>query len=236
MFTQIHRERRGRYLMNTIRRNHFQKFCFLGPHKLIKTTLIPSVSRNTGSELVMGWKEAKAPHYYRFNEGLECTKWENEEIRWRFTSRIERICRTWSHFIADQLFFRSVFNSVGLFCFAWCSLFSFPLLMFLFEWTTVYKVEGGKRETMNNFICSFSGNPTIYSSASLREEGPLLAAGLVDAAAADVTHPFDHIVIAVVQLRLEDLQVAHFQPWWSEGYLKVHGDGRASPLLFVISG
>lgn len=36
------------------------------------------------------------------------------------------------------------------------------------------------------------------------EELPL-AAGLVDAAAADVANPFNHIVIAVVQLRLEHL-------------------------------
>lgn len=59
---------------------------------------------------------------------------------------------------------------------------------------------------MNNFIL------LVFVPPSTLEEGSLLAAGLVDAAAPDVTHPFNDIMIAVVQLRLEDLQVAHFQP------------------------
>lgn len=74
--------------------------------------------------------------------------------------------------------------------------------------------EGGESETMNNSILLFlcSSRPTIRLRLSpLLTEGLLLAAGLIDAAAADVTHPFDDIMVAVVQLRLEDLQVAHFQ-------------------------
>lgn len=39
-----------------------------------------------------------------------------------------------------------------------------------------------------------------------------LASGLVDPAPADVPHPFDHIVVTVVQLWLKDFQVAHLQP------------------------
>lgn len=39
-----------------------------------------------------------------------------------------------------------------------------------------------------------------------------LASGLVDPAPADVPHPFDHIMVTVVQLWLKDFQVAHLQP------------------------
>lgn len=74
--------------------------------------------------------------------------------------------------------------------------------------------EGGESETMNNSILLVlcSSRPSIGLRLSpLLTEGLLLAAGLIDATAADVTHPFDDIMVAVVQLRLEDLEVAHFQ-------------------------
>lgn len=38
-----------------------------------------------------------------------------------------------------------------------------------------------------------------------------LAAGFVNATSANVAHPFDDIVVAVVQLRLKYLQVAHLE-------------------------
>lgn len=38
-----------------------------------------------------------------------------------------------------------------------------------------------------------------------------LAAGLINATAANVAHPFDDIVVAVVQLRFKHLQVAHLE-------------------------
>lgn len=38
-----------------------------------------------------------------------------------------------------------------------------------------------------------------------------LAAGLINAAAANVPHPFDDIMVAVVQLRFKHLQVAHLE-------------------------
>ncbi len=72
--------------------------------------------------------------------------------------------------------------------------------------------KGGKSETMNNSILFIPTPLFVCVSPPLLTEGLLLAAGLIDAAATDVTHPFDDIVIAVIELRLEDLQVAHFQP------------------------
>ena len=38
-----------------------------------------------------------------------------------------------------------------------------------------------------------------------------LAACFVDAGAADVPHPFDHIVVTVVELGLKHLQIAHLE-------------------------
>lgn len=84
--------------------------------------------------------------------------------------------------------------------------------------------KGGESETMNNSILFVlcSSHPFICLRLSpLLTEGLLLAAGLIDAAAPDVTHPFDDIMIAVVELRLKDLQVAHFQSRWSKRYLEI---------------
>lgn len=39
-----------------------------------------------------------------------------------------------------------------------------------------------------------------------------LAASLVDATLANVAHPFDNIMVTVVQLGLKHLQVTHLQP------------------------
>ena len=49
-----------------------------------------------------------------------------------------------------------------------------------------------------------------------------LAAGLINAAAANVAHPFDDIVVAVVQLRFKHLQVEHLEARRREWHLKVH--------------
>ena len=46
-----------------------------------------------------------------------------------------------------------------------------------------------------------------------------LAAGLINAAAANVAHPFDDIVVAVVQLRFKHLQVAHLEARRCEWHL-----------------
>lgn len=63
-----------------------------------------------------------------------------------------------------------------------------------------------------------------------------LAAGLINATAANVAHPFDDIMVAVVQLRLKHLQVAHLEARGRKWHLKVHGNGRSSPLLLVVGG
>lgn len=46
-----------------------------------------------------------------------------------------------------------------------------------------------------------------------------LAAGLINAAAANVAHPFDDIMVAVVQLRFKHLQVAHLEARGCEWHL-----------------
>lgn len=46
-----------------------------------------------------------------------------------------------------------------------------------------------------------------------------LAAGFINATAANVSHPFDDIMVAVVQLRLEYLQVAHLEARGREWHL-----------------
>lgn len=47
----------------------------------------------------------------------------------------------------------------------------------------------------------------------------LLAAGLINATAANVAHPFDDIMVAVVQLRFKHLQVAHLEARGREWHL-----------------
>lgn len=95
-------------------------------------------------------------------------------------------------------------------------LFGFPLVDVFSVNRAPYKKlrKGGESETMDNSILFVvcSSHPFIRLRLSpLLTEGLLLAAGLIDAAATDVTHPFDDIMIAVVELWLEDLQVTHFQ-------------------------
>ena len=46
-----------------------------------------------------------------------------------------------------------------------------------------------------------------------------IAAGLINAAAANVAHPFDDIMVAVVQLRFKHLQVAHLEARGCEWHL-----------------
>lgn len=47
-----------------------------------------------------------------------------------------------------------------------------------------------------------------------------LAASLVEATPADVAHPFDDVMVAVVQLGLEHFEVAHLEPRGSKGNLQ----------------
>lgn len=46
-----------------------------------------------------------------------------------------------------------------------------------------------------------------------------LAAGLINATAANVAHPFDDIMVTVVQLRFKHLQVAHLEARGCEWHL-----------------
>lgn len=55
--------------------------------------------------------------------------------------------------------------------------------------------------------------------------GRTLAAGFVDAGAADVPHPFDDVVVTVVELGLKHLQVAHLQTGWRKRNLQGQGGG-----------
>lgn len=55
-------------------------------------------------------------------------------------------------------------------------------------------------------ICKVWRENARYASARS------LTSSLVDAASANVAHPFDNIMITVVQLGLKHLQVTHLQP------------------------
>jgi len=52
-----------------------------------------------------------------------------------------------------------------------------------------------------------------------------LASGFVEAGSANVSHPFDNIVIGVVQFRFEDFQIADFEAAGSEWDLKRNSGG-----------
>lgn len=62
-------------------------------------------------------------------------------------------------------------------------------------------------------MCGGRGHPELEEGgwgggpATTRQ----LAASLINATAANVAHPFDDIMVAVVQLRFKHLQVAHFE-------------------------
>lgn len=64
-----------------------------------------------------------------------------------------------------------------------------------------------------------------WSVRCLAEGGGGLAARFIDAGAADVSHPFDDIVVTVVELGLEHLQVAHLQTRRSKRNLRRRGKG-----------
>lgn len=59
--------------------------------------------------------------------------------------------------------------------------------------------------------------------SGLQRRAQLLAARLVDARAADVAHPFDDVVVTVVELGLKHLQVAHLEAGGGEGDLSGGG-------------
>lgn len=64
--------------------------------------------------------------------------------------------------------------------------------------------------------------------------GTTLAASFIDAGAADVPHPFDDIVVTVVELGLKHLQVAHLQAGWSKRNLQ--GQGRNVKMCQSMQG
>lgn len=51
----------------------------------------------------------------------------------------------------------------------------------------------------------------------------LLASGLVESRPADVTNPFDYVMVRVVKLRLKDFEVAHLEARGSERHLCERG-------------
>ena len=81
--------------------------------------------------------------------------------------------------------------------------------------------------------------PTSFTNSSfalqLRLFFSSLTPGLVEPAPADVPDPFDDVVVGVVELGLEDLEVAHLEAGGRERDLKVHGDWRPGPLLLAVS-
>ena len=61
-----------------------------------------------------------------------------------------------------------------------------------------------------------------------------LASGFIDAGSADVAHPFDGVLIAVVELGLEYFEIADFEARRREGDFEIHGNGRPRPLLLLV--
>lgn len=61
-----------------------------------------------------------------------------------------------------------------------------------------------------------------------------LTSGLVKATAADVSHPFDGLVVGVVELGLKHFKVAHFEAGGRERHLEAHRDRRTCPLLLLV--
>jgi hypothetical protein len=49
-----------------------------------------------------------------------------------------------------------------------------------------------------------------------------LCSGFIKATLAQVPNPFDYVMIAVVQFRLKNLQIANLEPRARKRYLKVH--------------
>lgn len=46
-----------------------------------------------------------------------------------------------------------------------------------------------------------------------------LASGLVESRPSDVAHPFDYIMVRIVELRLKHLEVANLEARWGKRYL-----------------
>ena len=49
-----------------------------------------------------------------------------------------------------------------------------------------------------------------------------LASGFIEATAADVSDPFDGLIVRIVQLGLKHFQIAHLEAAWSERHFKAH--------------
>lgn len=77
-------------------------------------------------------------------------------------------------------------------------------------------LKGGEEEKKKN---KNSDGRRSGQFAARQAGGSALAAGLVDARAADVAHPFDDVVVTVVELGLKHLQVTHLEAGGSEGNL-----------------
>lgn len=92
---------------------------------------------------------------------------------------------------------------------------------------------------LDPMLLSFAPSSLLHRSFHPIARGRL-AACLVDAAAADIAHPFDDVVVTVVQLGLEHLQVAHLEPGRSKWHLGDHNrtiitPGREISIVFYLT-
>lgn len=74
---------------------------------------------------------------------------------------------------------------------------------------------GGEKKNLNRIDGRGSGEFAAWQGG-----GTTLAAGFIDSRAADVPHPFDDIMVTVVELGLKHLQVAHLQAGWRKRNLQ----------------
>lgn len=74
-------------------------------------------------------------------------------------------------------------------------------------------MERKKQNILNRIDGRESGQIAAWSGGNS-------AAGFIDARAADVPHPFNNVMVTVVELRLKHLQVAHLQARWSKRNLQ----------------
>lgn len=77
------------------------------------------------------------------------------------------------------------------------------------------KRRGEKKKNLNRIDGRGSGEFAAWQGG-----GTTLAAGFIDSRAADVPHPFDDIMVTVVELGLKHLQVAHLQAGWRKRNLQ----------------
>lgn len=72
-----------------------------------------------------------------------------------------------------------------------------------------------------------------YQKATLNSTDEKLASSFIETAPADITDPFDYIMIRIIQFRLKDFEVSDLETRGSKRNFKIHGYWRTCPFFFV---